>query len=291
MVERPGARVGRNQRWAAGTQDLRAHEAGSRASSSLALLAAGPAAAGLLTSAQLRVEIGALPTVTFPATGATGQTLGNLEATVDAGTAFAGTVITSVTDPAAVPISGIYVYMDSNDAGAFTGSPLGGAATFRGPYDLQAYSLVLLSVPLRLGGAVTETRSELGINLSAISDTWTAGTASVWLPGATAPQVRTGSNELTPGGAGRLLLVSPLTVLTNLGGAGTSRVSASSSWSPCRSRVPSRSWPSGWRCSSRAGRGGPERPDRRRRGARSSPPARMRGRLVNTGRRSEPAQP
>lgn len=40
----------------------------------------------------------------------------------------------------------------------------------------------------------------------------------MWLPGATAPEVRAGSDELTPGGAGRLLLVSPLTLLTNLSG-------------------------------------------------------------------------
>jgi hypothetical protein len=139
-----------------------------------ALLAAGPAGAGPLASAQLAIEIGALPAVSFPATGATGQTSGDAVATLDAGTAFAGTVITSATDPAAVPITGIYVHMDSNDAGSFTGSPLGGAAEFRGTYDIQGFGMILLSVPLRFGGAVTETRSQYGLNLTAISSTWTA---------------------------------------------------------------------------------------------------------------------
>jgi hypothetical protein len=166
-----------------------------------ALVAAGPAAAAPLVSAELVVEVGALGAFAFPATGAKGHASGSLLATVGAGTAFAGTVVTAATDPAAVPITGIYVYMTDNDAGVFTGSPLGGVAEFRGRYDLEAFDgLIIRSVPLRLGVAATEARSAHGINLTAISGAWTAGTASVWLPGATQPVRRTGSNGLTPGG-------------------------------------------------------------------------------------------
>jgi hypothetical protein len=187
---------------------------------SLGLLVAGPAAAGPLVSAELRVSIDGLAAVAFPGTGATGSAAGALAASVDAGTGFAGTAITSC-QVCAPPISGIYVFQTGNDAGQFTGTPIGGVAEFRGIYEARGFGdLVLLGIPLRVGGDTTAT-STSGVSVTAISGTWTAGTASVWLPGATAPVVRTGSNELTANGAGRLLLVSPFTVLTGLSG-GTS---------------------------------------------------------------------
>lgn len=186
----------------------------------VSLLGAGTASAGPLASSFFSFAIGTLPPASFVGVGSTGTATSNLSATLDAGSTIVGTVTTPVTDPAAVPITAIQAILAANGAGSFTGTggDLTGSASFTGVANVKGFGgITLLGVPLNVGSGVTTTASAYGINITAISGTWTTGAAVVsgvpLIPTVTV----TGSNGLA-GGAGTVVLVAPITILSNLSG-------------------------------------------------------------------------
>jgi hypothetical protein len=191
------------------------------AAGALAVLGATSASAGALTSATFSFQIGTLPTATFAGVGTTGTATSNLSATLDAGSTIVGTITTPVTDPSAVPITKIQVKLTKNTVGNFAGgSPntVGGSASFQGVANVKGFGgLTLLGVPLNVGSGATSTASAYGINITAISGIWTAGQTIINVPGED-PVTTTGNNALTAGGGGSLLLVAPITILSNLSG-------------------------------------------------------------------------
>jgi hypothetical protein len=189
----------------------------------LALTASG-AAAGPLTSASLTIKLGTLPAATFPGVGVTGSATSALSASIGAGTGFAGTVATLIPTTAAPPLTGLTYVVTKNDAGTFTGtvpSKIGGAAAVYGSIFVEIAGGPLLLVPLQLGAPNTIFHAPGGgLSVTAISAAWTAGTAALPPIGTATTFTATamGSNALTPGGQGTLVLVTPLRVITNLAG-------------------------------------------------------------------------
>lgn len=185
----------------------------------VSLLGAGSAFAGPMSASSFAFQIGTLPSITFVGAGTTGAASGSTLATIDAGTTITGTYTTPVTDPAAVPITAIQAVLTKNGAGTFAGSPnLTGSTSFQGKANIKGFGgLTLLGVPLDVGSGATTTAGAYGINITAISGTWTSGVASVsGVPGV-ATVSQTGSNGLV-GGAGTVTLVAPVTILSNLSG-------------------------------------------------------------------------
>jgi hypothetical protein len=191
-----------------------------------ALAAAGaPAAwAGSLASATLSFQIAGplltLPPTEFPATGATGSATGTLSATLGPGTAFAGTVTTTVPSTAAPPITAIQVQITNNAELSWAGGPV--SAAFGGVANVQAFGgLTLLGIPLKLGSPSTLVTSHQGVTFTTIAAAWTAGATTVTGLGpatVTYTAMATGSNGLTPGGQGALVLVTPLKVISGVAG-------------------------------------------------------------------------
>jgi hypothetical protein len=184
------------------------------------------AGAAALSSASLLVEIGTLPSSTFPATGATGTATSSLSATLGAGSAFAGTSARTLTGT----ITGVLLSVKNNVAAAFTGtapSNVGAAAGVTGQAIIKGFGVTLLKVPVALGTPGTLFATQLtkmggpGVAITAVGGSWTAGTAKVTgIPTgtgtATVASTRMGSNMLTAGGSGTLQLVSAVKVTTNL---------------------------------------------------------------------------
>jgi hypothetical protein len=192
------------------------------AAGALLAFSASSASAGALVSAQFSFQIGTLPSASFTGVGTTGTATSNLSATLDAGSTIVGTVTTAVTDPSAVPITQIQVILTANGAGAFAGATpnsVGGSAQFTGVANVKGFGgLTLLGVPLNVGTGATTTAGAYGINITAISGTWTAGQAVVsGVPGVPTVTV-TGFNGLTANGGGTLVLIAPITILSNLSG-------------------------------------------------------------------------
>jgi PEP-CTERM motif len=196
-----------------------------------ALLIAGQASAAPLGAATFSFQLGALPAATFPGVGVTGTATSDANATVDAGTGFNGAFTTPIPTTAAPPLTAIQVIITKNAAGTFTGAPPGSQPTLTGEMAIQGVSNVygiggfpgggapLLGVPLNIGVPNTTTLSGGGVAITAISAGWTSGTAVVTgLGGATPTATAMGANNLTPLGAGNLVLVTPVKVITNIAG-------------------------------------------------------------------------
>ncbi len=186
----------------------------------VSLLGAGTAFAGAMTASSFGFQIGTLPALSFAGSGTTGTATSNTLATIDPGTTITGTVTTPVTDPAAVPITAIQAKLTKNAAGSFAdsgGGVLTGSAEFNGVANVKGFGgLTLLGVPLSVGSGKTSTAGAYGINITAISGTWTTGSVAISVPGEPVVTI-TGSNGLV-GGAGTVTLVAPVTVLSNLSG-------------------------------------------------------------------------
>ena len=177
------------------------------------------AQAAPLASATLSFAIGTLPPAVFAASGATGTATSNLNATLGAGTAFNGTVTTTIPLTAAPPLTQIQVQLTGNGALAFTGGPA--SAAFTGIANVKGFGgLTLLGVPLLVGSPNTTTKSAFGVNITAISGAWTLGPATITLGPAspTVTAMATGNNGLTANGAGTLVLVTPVKIITNIAG-------------------------------------------------------------------------
>jgi hypothetical protein len=195
-----------------------------------ALALAGPAAAATLASASFGFVLGGLPPTSFPASGATGSATSDLSASLGAGTAFHGTITTSIPTSAAPPLTNVVVKITKNAGGTFTGATpgqVGGAAAIYGEAQVNGLSTTLLSVPLAVGAPGTISQVSGGVAVTVVSGSWTSGAVTVTgvtttttgfgtLPNGTA--MATGVNALTPGGSGTLVLVAPLKLISSLVG-------------------------------------------------------------------------
>ncbi len=201
-----------------------------------ALLVAGQASAGALSSASFAFKLGTLPGATFVGSGATGTATSNLSASLVVGTAFNGSFTTSIPTSAAPPLTGLQLLITKGASGTFTGATpnsVGGNLAIEGVYNVDGIGgypsggAPLLAIPLKIGTPNTIMQDAGGVAVTAIGAGWTAGTAVVTGVKTTTPSYATnpagtvtamGSNGLTPGGAGTLVLVSPTKVLTNVAG-------------------------------------------------------------------------
>jgi hypothetical protein len=194
-----------------------------------ALLIAGQASAAPLGAATFSFQLGALPAASFPGVGATGTATSDTSATLDAGNAFAGAFTTLIPTTAAPPLTAIQVIITANDAGAFTGATpgqVGGNMAVKGVSNVYGIGgfpgggKPLLGVPLSVGTPNTTTLSGGGVAITAIAAGWSVGTVTVTGTGDNGTGVATamGSNGLTPNGAGNLVLVTPVKVITNIAG-------------------------------------------------------------------------
>jgi hypothetical protein len=194
-----------------------------------ALLVAGSASAAPLASATFTFALGALPPASFPGSGVTGTSLSNLSFTVDAGTGFNGAFTTLIPTTAAPPLTAIQVFVTKNAAGAFVGATpnsVGGNMSIQGVANVYGIGgfpgggKPLLAVPLNVGTPNTISISGGGVAITAIAAGWTTGTAVVTgltgTNGTTATAM--GSNNLTPLGAGTVVLVTPIKIITNIAG-------------------------------------------------------------------------
>jgi hypothetical protein len=198
----------------------------------LATGVATAAQAGPLSSASFSVAL-AGATLVFPGVGATGTAAvgGNGPATIGAGSAFAGTQTVTLTGTQATksPVDKIQVVIGSNAAGSFTGSPLGGTATFNGNANLYATasaSSPFLAIPANFGFSTSFTVMGSGLSFSIVGNPWTAGVTTVTgITGQMTPNggsngttlMLSGMNNLTVGGGGSLTLVSPGRVYVSTG--------------------------------------------------------------------------
>jgi hypothetical protein len=193
------------------------------------LLASANAWAGPLTSASLHIQLGALPGGTFAGAGATGSAMGQLSASLGGGTnLFNGTLTFSSPTTAAPPISGYQIIVTKNAIGTFTGATpgqLGGNLGIGGVFNIDGIGGFpgggppLLSIPFLIGTPNTLFKAGGGISITSIAAGWTVGTAAVTGGPTSHPTVtEMGSNGLTPGGQGTIVLVAPVKVMTNIAG-------------------------------------------------------------------------
>jgi hypothetical protein len=184
-------------------------------------LAPLPAAAGTLVGASLRMQVGTLTPVTFVGSGVAGTSTGPLQITIAAGDGFAGVITATMPTSAAPPISGLFFTAGSNATGLFSGatpSVVGGVMAVDVQVCAEAYGLCLLDLDLPVGTPGTFTPPPVsGIGITMHGSAWTAGTAAIPLTqGGTATEM--GSNGLNAKGAGTLVLVSSVNVLTSIAG-------------------------------------------------------------------------
>lgn len=186
-----------------------------------------PSAAGLLVGANLAIEVGTLPVVSFAGAAVSGASIGPLYATFASGTGLAGTIHTPSPISAAPPISGLNYTVGANDGGVFSGpaaSLVAGSMAIDVNLCAEAFGgLCLLNLALPFGVAVTVTPPVVsGIGITMHGSPWTAGTTTLALTTPTAngqtASTRMGSNGLNAKGAGTLVLVSAVNVLTNVAG-------------------------------------------------------------------------
>jgi hypothetical protein len=196
----------------------------------LLLLFATPARAGVLTSGTLEVEVGNLAKLTFTASGTLGSAPSNTQVFLASGSAFAGTLTTTLPSSAAPPITGIYFTMGFNEGGSLSGTApgnVGGEARFPLQVCIESYGglcILDLSIPFGVSTTVVQPPA-YGISITYYARPWTAGTAVVTLvtptsQGATltALTTRQGSNGLDALGQGTLVLVSGVNLVTNIAG-------------------------------------------------------------------------
>jgi hypothetical protein len=194
-----------------------------RFSVAIAALGLAPlsAAAGTLVAASLSFKLGTLPAVAWVGSGVVGSSSGPLQVTIAAGSGFAGTVIGSIPTSAAPPISGLYFTAGGNATGMFSGaipSLVGGAMAIDMHVCVEAYGLCLLDLEPPIGVAQTVIPPVVsGIGITMHGSNWTAGTETIALTGGGVATAM-GSNGLNAKGAGTLVLVSSVNVLTSIAG-------------------------------------------------------------------------
>ena len=163
----------------------------------LLLLLPAAALAAPLTSATLRIrsdDLGLDPLV-FTATGATGTATSPTQVTLDAGAAFAGTAAGTLTSDF-LGFSQLGFQILANEAGSFSGSPIGGNATFAAKMTLFPGGP---TIPVTIGKSYLAART-IVLPTGAPMPFMLAVQGSQWTEL---------SNSLTPAGAGTLSLVAP----------------------------------------------------------------------------------
>jgi hypothetical protein len=126
-------------------------------------------------------------------------------------------------------ITAFQVIITKNAGQTFTGTTpakVGGSLAIEGVANVYGIGGFpdggppLLSIPLLIGTPNTIVKSGgPGVVITAIAAGWTVGTASVTgLTGTVMTVTEMGSNGLTPGGQGTIVLVTPIRILTNTGG-------------------------------------------------------------------------
>jgi hypothetical protein len=191
-----------------------------------ALVAAPLAQAGVLTSSSLTLALGALPPATFSNSGLAGGTASGTGATaswnVNAGTLPTGVTTATIPLTAAAPISQIAIIISGNASGALSGSS-GGTMLVSGIANVKAFNgITLLGVPVNAGvTGVSSPPSAFGIAITSFANGWTTKTTTIALTTPTSQggttAMSTGANGLV-GGAGTVVLVSALNVLTSIAG-------------------------------------------------------------------------
>jgi len=206
-------------------------------------IVAGQASAGALSSASFAFRLGTLPGATFVGSGATGTATSNLSASLNAGTAFNGAFTTSIPTSASPPLTEIQVIVTKNAGHTFVPNPtvLGGNLSFQGSANVYGISgfpkggAPLLAIPLNIGTPNTVSLGAGGVSVTAIGSSWTAGVAAVTGVKTTTSMNATnpagtltamGSNGLTPGGGGTLVLVTPTKVWAKTSAAPASVLAA-----------------------------------------------------------------
>lgn len=181
------------------------------------------------------------PTLTFSGPNVVGVAPSNFLATLNAGTDFAGTRSTPVSDPTWA--SALVGMISSNLAGTFNGTSINpwglhGPAAFGGTLQLLTGSGPVLNVPIHLGGPTNTFVSTFWSGLGRVTVNqapWTAGRATI--PGVPTTQTTVippygtftqmgtttltarGTNRLDANGVGILQLVAPMRVsVTGFGG-------------------------------------------------------------------------
>lgn len=160
-----------------------------------------PSFAGLIQSAELRFKIQGIPDGVITGVGVTGEATSNVSVVVDAGRGLAGATTPAVSAP--------HLHVYSNHAGTFSGispSTIGGNLFFLGDHGLAVTKQTVSFFDWVFGGSTTVTCFPWG--LPCRGRPWTVGTTTT-REGMTAK----GSNNLTPFGAGTLVMVTPTFVL------------------------------------------------------------------------------
>jgi hypothetical protein len=189
------------------------------------LLGASAAQAGPLVFAQLSFFLATLPPASFTASGALGGTAAGTGLgaswSVGAGAVPGGVFTTTLNTSASPPISQIQFIINGNPlSGAFVGS-VDGAMAVTGQANVKAYGgSTLLGVPVTVGTpSVITPPVAAGIGITAYANTWTTKTTTILPTGITNTVTATamGFNGLV-NGAGTVVLVSALNVLTSIAG-------------------------------------------------------------------------
>ena len=189
-------------------------------------------AAALPFTATLTLQIAELPAAVFHGGGIAtvngsggGLHLGSLS--LPAGAIQTSGFILDVTDPAAMPLSGLQFTL-ANAAGTFSGGsgviPIGGVAKICVFADCDMSPAANITVPLSVVGLGGTTVASGVVTVTVIGAPWSLGTVSVPSAGLTAMGFRHGPASGTSSTAqpsGQLQLVTPITIHTSIGAAST----------------------------------------------------------------------
>ena len=148
------------------------------AAGAAALFLGASAHAGPLTSASLTFNLGGAGDIVFPAGGVTGTAMSLTEVTIDAGSGFAGTVMTPLD---ASPATTLTVEIGSNTVGNLMGDPLSDPG-----FLVNLTSTIsgfggtpLIVVPLAAGSSDPVVISEGGVVVNIWPRAWTSGVLQI----------------------------------------------------------------------------------------------------------------
>ncbi|MGI9431428.1 MAG: PEP-CTERM sorting domain-containing protein [Myxococcota bacterium] len=183
------------------------------AAGAVALFLGASAQAGPLTSASVTFNLGGAGDIVFPGTGVTGTAMSLTQATVDAGSGFAGTVTTPLD---ASPATGLEVVIGSNTLGNLMGDPLTSTNFLIGlTSTITGFGgTPLITVPLAAGSTDDVTINEGGVTVNIFPEGWTSGVLA--LTDGSGGAVATITGDVVQGEPGSIRLVSGAYITTSL---------------------------------------------------------------------------